>query len=388
VTGARNYREVLYSGLYDGIDLIYHFTDDKLKYDFLIGPGADASVITIKYDGVEALSMDEGNGDLLIATSVGTIRDEAPVAFQDGPSGRNEIPTSFRLHVDSTIRIDVEEYDPELPLTIDPGITFSTYVGGSDVEWNHDMFVDDTGDVYLVGMMDSDDFPTTAGSYMPSVMNGSRSGYVIKLKSDGTEALYSTHLGGSYYDGINSIDVDTSGNVCVVGLTASDDFPITAGAVQDTLAVSGHADLFITMLNETGSAIVYSTYLGGRGVEQNNGVHLDDLGNIYLSGLTDSRDFPTVAGSFDTTHNGGGEDIYVSKLNPNATKLIYSTYIGGSDRETNVAYLTTSGDFYVDSNGCVYIGGHTWSGNFPTTPSAYSRTLNGESDGFIVKVNA
>jgi hypothetical protein len=388
VTGARNYREVLYSGLYDGIDLRYHLSDDMLKYDFLLEPGTDASLISINYDGVEALSIDDGNGALLIATSVGSIRDEAPVAFQDGPGGRTAIPAAFRYIDGTTIRIEVDEYDRELPMIIDPGIIFSTYLGGSDFDGNHDMYVDAIGDVYIVGRTRSGDFPTTAGSYMTSVMNGSQEGYVIKFKSDGSEALYSTFLGGSWQDTVNSIDVDSSGNACLVGLTVSDDFPISAGAVQDTLAVPGSWDLFITMLNETGSSIVYSTYLGGRGLDQNNGVHLDDQGNIYLSGLTEARDFPMVTGSFDTSHNGGGEDIYVSKLNPNATKLLYSTYIGGSGRETNIAYVDISEGFYVDSAGCVYIVGRTTSGNFPTTPSAYSRTLNGEADGFVVKVNA
>jgi hypothetical protein len=388
VTGVRNYREVMYPGIYDGIDLRYRLTEDRLKYDFILEPGADPTMISFNYEGIEALSLDDGSGNLNIKTAAGTIRDEAPVAFQYGPDGRNKIPASFHLRSDITIGVAVDEYSRELPLIIDPSVSFSTFIGGSDSDNPTDMFVDDDGNVYIIGGTNSANFPTTTGAYLENQVNVSIDGFVIKINNNGTSAEYCTYIGGSLTDVGRAIDVNSSGYSCIVGSTESDDFPITEGVVQDSLATSGDTDLFITMLNENGSGLVYSTFLGGVGLDMCAGIRLDTQGNISISGITESSDFPTVIGSFDTSYNGGMYDIFVSKLNPTASRLIYSTFIGGSDSDGIGPVSEHAGGFEIDGSGSVYIGGWTSSVDFPTTASAYTRLHKGDVDTLIVKVNA
>ncbi|MCK5254087.1 MAG: hypothetical protein KAQ96_14100, partial [Thermoplasmata archaeon] len=165
VRGARNYQGVSYRDLWEGIDLEYYFTEDQLKYDLIVQPGADPSKIILSYEGVEDLSIDEATGDLLIHTSVGDLRDMAPVTFQDGTVGRTQVDSSFRLIDDSVMSIDVGSFDKDHPLTIDPGLNFSTFIGTDSWEEIYDFTPDDEGYIYVTGYTCGQSFPTTTGAY-------------------------------------------------------------------------------------------------------------------------------------------------------------------------------------------------------------------------------
>ena len=254
-------------------------------------------------------------------------------------------------------------------------LVYSTYLGGTSYDYGYGIAVDGAGNAYVTGYTASSDFPTTPGAFQTTYAGGNGDAFVTKLNPKGTALVYSTYLGGSDSDGGYGIAVDSAGNAYVTGYTASTDFPTTPGAFQTTFG--GNGDAFVTKLNPTGTALVYSTYLGGTRGDLGLGIAVDSAGNAYVTGYTASSDFPTTPGAFQTTY-GGNQDAFVTKLNPKGTALVYSTYLGG-----------TSGDFglgiAVDSAGNAYVTGGTEFTDFPTTAGAYQTTYGGTYDAFVAK---
>ena len=240
------------------------------------------------------------------------------------------------------------------------------------------------GNAYITGQTKSTNFPTTAGAFDRSfnVLNCPRCGidqydaFVAKLNPSGSALVYSTFLGGTDIDDARGIAVDGSGNAYVTGETTSPDFPTTAGAFART--IHGAYDVFVTKLNASGSALVYSTYLGGTNVDNGERIAVDAGGQALVLGFSSSSDFPTTAGALDITANGGF-DITLTKLNAAGTGLVYSTFLGGSDAEF-------AGGLAVDAAGNTYVSGTTASANFPTTPGVVDRTPAG-GDAFVSKIN-
>jgi hypothetical protein len=262
------------------------------------------------------------------------------------------------------------------------GLLYSTYLGGSDVDSGYGIAVDSSGNAYIAGETASTDFPITAGAFQTAYAGGYRDAFVIQLNASGSSLLYSTYLGGSGYDRsahLGSLALDTSGNVYIVGDTDSSDFPITAGAFQTTFA--GGRDVFVAKINATGSSLLYSTYFGGSDLDFGDGIALDSSGNTYLAGTTESFDFPTTGGAFQTTSGGGSSDAFVTKLNATGTGLLYSTYIGGSDSDDGYAIA-------LDASGNTYLTGITTSSDFPITVGAYQATLVASGDAFVTKLNS
>jgi Beta-propeller repeat len=206
---------------------------------------------------------------------------------------------------------------------------------------------------------------------------------VSKLNSSGSALVYSTYLGGSgnapfgFGDYANGIAVDSSGNAYVTGVTLSSNFPTTAGAFQTTFG-GGRNDAFVSKLNASGSALVYSTYLGGSNNDQGNGILADSSGNAYVTGFTESSNFPTTPGAFQTTLGGVG-NAFVSKLNSSGSGLVYSTYLGGGS-------VDQSHGIALDPLGNAYITGGTESSNFPTTPGVFQTTFGGNQNAFVSKL--
>jgi hypothetical protein len=261
-------------------------------------------------------------------------------------------------------------------------LVYSTYLGGSNTDWGSGIAIDTTGNVYITGYTQSStNFPTTASAFDTTYNGGYYDSFVTKINASGTALIYSTYLGGSDRDQGEGIAVDQSGNTYIMGGTWSSDFPTIAGAV-DTV-INGGDDVFASKLNSSGSALVYSTYLGGSGSDYGDGIALDTAGNAYITGYTESANFPTTAGAYDTTFNG--DDVFVSKLNTSGSMLVYSTYLGGSDFDWGCGIV-------VDTVGNAYITGYTRSSDFPTTTGAFDNTFNGEFnadwDGFVSKLNA
>jgi hypothetical protein len=257
-------------------------------------------------------------------------------------------------------------------------LVYSTFIGSSIDEVGYGIAVDDSGKAYVTGTTFSPSFPTTAGAY-DQTHNGAYDVFVTKLNATGTSLVYSTFLGGSGYDMAYGIAVDKSGNAHVDGGTASANFPTTPGAFSTTYN-GGSYDAFVTKLSAAGSALVYSTFLGGSSGDGGRAITLDHLGNAYSTGGTDSPNFPTTPGAYDQTYNGSGE-VFVTKLNPTGNSLIYSTFLGGSDDESG--YGIASDEFCNP-----YVIGYTSSANFPTTPDAFDTTHNGMQDAFVAKFNS
>lgn len=382
-TNVPTYARVHYGEIYPGIDLMYYGTERALEYDFVVGPGADPRRIVLSFRGADRLDVDAA-GDLVLQTAAGAVRQRKPIIYQDGASGRREIPGGYALKGESQVGFHVADYDASQPLVIDPVLDYSTYLGGSDDEQGLDIAVDDAGHAYVTGTTSSVDFPATPGAFQPALA-GPFVAFVTKLNSSGTGLAYSTYLGGSGGDRGLGIAVDDAGLAYVTGSTGSVDFPITPGAFQPVLR--GSPDGFVTKLESDGSALVYSSYLGGNGVDQGHDIAIDDACEAFVTGQTDSRvNFPTTPDAFDTTLNGI-VSAFITKVNATGTALVYSTYLGsgGETSGTGIA---------VDEHGNAYVTGANlgpFSDDFPTTPNAFDTTFNGGffsmSDAFVTKLN-
>jgi hypothetical protein len=258
-------------------------------------------------------------------------------------------------------------------------LTYSTYLGGNDVDLCNGIAVDALGNAYVSGRTSSTNFPTTPGAFQSSFGTGSAHAFVTKLNASGTALIYSTYLGGNGSDEARgTIALDGSGNAFVSGETSSTNFPTTPGAFQTSFG-TGSLDAFVTKLNASGTALVYSTYLGGNDADSCEGIAVDALGNAYVTGITLSTDFPTTPDAFQTTFGGGFNDAFITKLNGTGTALIYSTYLGGND-------LDVGHGITVDGSGNAYVTGLTASTNFPTTPGAFQTSRTPDWDAFVTKI--
>ncbi|MDI6783216.1 MAG: SBBP repeat-containing protein [bacterium] len=257
-------------------------------------------------------------------------------------------------------------------------LLYSTFLGGSSMGFG--IAIDIAGNAYITGDIGSSDFPITSSAF-DTTYNGGYDVFVTKINSSGSGLDYSTFLGGSSNDQTyRNIVVDTTGNAYIAGHTVSADFPTTPGAFDTTYNVSD--DVFVSKLNSTGTNLIYSTFIGGSGVDFPDGIALDNAGNIYIGGWTRSADFPTTPGAFDTTHNGGTDDIFVCKLDPSLSTLIYSTFLGGSAPDDLHGIS-------VDSIGNAFVTGNTSSSDYPITTNALNTTLiGGACDVFLTKLNA
>jgi hypothetical protein len=266
-------------------------------------------------------------------------------------------------------------------------MVYSTYLGGHGTDSptgqaTAGIAVDSAGNAYVSGGTTSFDFPTTPGSYQPS-MRGSWEAFITKLNPAGSALVYSTYLGGSDTDASYAIALDSAGNAYVTGLTTSNDFPTTALAPQRIRA--GDNDAFVAKLSADGSALVYSTYLGGTTTDLGTAIAVDPLGNAYVSGFTDSSDLPVTPGAFQPTY-GGRRDTFIAKLNPSGSSFVYCTFLGGTDDDAHV-----TGDIFggiaADSSGNAYVTGTTSSIDFPTSPGAFQSMLRGSNNAFVTKIN-
>lgn len=266
---------------------------------------------------------------------------------------------------------------------IDPTLGYSTYLGGSGQDEATAIAVDSLGDAYVTGQTLSVNFPTTAGALQPN-NQGLANVFITELNPGGSALVYSTYLGGISSDAGESIALDAAGDAYVTGQTSSADFPVTPGAFQSTCAgtcSTANPDAFVTELNAAGSALIYSTYLGGTGFDQGNGITLDPSGDAFVVGWTGSKNFPTIPGSAKTNYGGGRYDAFVVELNPSGSALLYSTYLGGNALDVGYAIA-------LDSSGNAYVTGSTMSTNFPTVAGAFQTALNAPEAAFVTKLNA
>ncbi|MBZ0280115.1 MAG: SBBP repeat-containing protein [Anaerolineae bacterium] len=353
-TNIPTYEGITYTELYPGVDLSYDGSEGLLKGTFTVAPNADPSIIRWRYAGAESISFDAITGDLQIALPGGSVLAErAPTAWQTINGQDVPVSIAYDLAPDDSIGFTLGSYNPSYPLILDPTLVYSTYLGGSAGDNAQDIAIDPSGNVYVVGGTGSTNFPT-ATPFQPAKQADSDA-FIAKLNPSGTALIYSTYLGGNGWDEAYSVTVDTSGNAYITGRTLSSNFP-TASAYQNTN--SGAEDVFIAKFNPSGSALIYSTYLGGTGSEHSTGIAITASGSAYIAGVTNSTNFPTL-NPHQNTYGGGQWDAFVTRLNPAGSALTFSTYLGGT-------FVDISMDIALDSAGNAYVTGGTISDNFPT----------------------
>jgi Calx-beta domain/Bacterial Ig-like domain (group 3)/MBG domain/Beta-propeller repeat len=374
VVNVSNYARVTYSDVYPGIDVIYYGNQRQLEHDFIIAPGSDPQDIAIRFLGAEGIRLD-ANGDLIIHTALGDVKQKRPVIYQESEDGRRDVAGNYVIKNGLDIGFRVGDYDRDLTLVIDPVLTYSTYLGGSASDLGGGIAVDSDGQVVVAGFAGSSDFPLYNG-YQSVNVNGEA--FITKLNSAGTAILYSTFFGGGSEERVTGLAVDNVGNSYISGFTYSDDLP-TVNAFSPSKA--GQVDVFIAKLNDTGSSLLYSSYLGGSVGDFGRGVAADNAGNVYVTGITDSTNFPTKNAL--KSFLGGSRDGFVAKVDTNQAgplSLTYSTYVGG----------TGGGDYCeaiaVDPSGNIYVTGRASELSFPLK-NAYQSTDDSYGTAFITKLD-
>ncbi len=282
---------VLYQEAYPGIDLKFYGTGRQLEYDVIVQPGADPGKVKFRCQGARSVKVNAA-GDLVIALpGGGELRQRRPVVYQEIDGRRVAREGGFKLAKSPQVYgFTLGAFNPRYPLIIDPFLVFSTYFGnaGEPGENQVTAAVDDAGQVYITGTTTDTAFPTTPGAFQTTLGGGSDV-FVAKFTAAGV-LVYSTYLGGSGIDYGNGIAVDQGGSAFIAGTTTSSDFPITASAYAKTL--KGTQDAFVTKLNGNGSGLVYSTYLGGSSQETGNAIALNQQGEAFVTGSTNSPRFP------------------------------------------------------------------------------------------------
>lgn len=417
-----NFNKVRYTGIYKGIDALFYNNGGMLEYDFIVQPGTDPSAIGFKFEGAKDVQI-EADGSLAVKTANSGISHAKPFTYQEIKGEKREVASRYVIE-NGRVGFEIGEYDRSLPLIIDPLLTYLSYLAGRNEDEVDSVDVDAAGNVYLVGATFSDDFPNTpneetryfyatklspdgntviynafffgfrtapvdidvdpagnayiAGTTLtgfpttPSVVQqffprrpgGYRTGFanigfMAKLNSTG-EREFATLLGGFGVDAIRGIAVHPNGRIYLAGHSTSRDFPVK-NYYQNNNVGNENMDAFITVLNANATGFIYSSMLGGGNDDRAHDIGIDSAGNAYITGFTDSNNFP-VKNSFQD-ENGGGRDVFVAKFNPNLTgenSLLYSTFFGGVGTDTANAIA-------VNPSGRSYITGATGSpaGDFP-----------------------
>ncbi len=383
VTAAPNFSRVAYRGIYSGVDLTYYGSGRDLEFDFDIAAHADPTQIRLKIDGADSL-IATSTGDLLIATPAGEVCLNRPEIYQLAGDRRETIEGSYDLASNNEVTLQLGPYDSNRPLIVDPVIQYSTFLGGTTSDSATAIFVDTNGNAYITGVTSSTDFPVTTGILQSNLRSTHSNAFISKLSASGSVLLYSTYLGGTGTngDGGAGIAVDSQGDAFVTGFTASPDFP-TVNPFQGTLK-SASTNAFVSELNPTASALLYSTYLGGSGANGDSGagIAVDSSGSAYVAGMTSSADFP-LQRAIQGTLKSSGSTGFVTKFSASGSALVYSTYLGGSgSRDAALAIA-------LDSSNDAFIAGATNSPDFPTTTGAFQPVLKGSGlNAFLTEINS
>ena len=407
------YSKVKYAGIYPGVDLMFYGNRRELEYDFVVAPGADPKSIALNVEGARKIHLD-AHGNLLLDVIGGEVKFKKPDVYQDSNGARREIAGNYTI-TNHEVRFAVADYDRSQPLTIDPVVIYSTYIGGSGNANGGDMAMgialDSAGDAYIGGITFSPDLKQANGMTPTAptpVTTAGSSGFVAELNPTGTAALYLTYLGGSTgvgtQDGIQAIAVDDTNNIYVTGFTQSSDFPLSTTPnlpfeASAPLSIGSMGSAFVTRLNPTQAGmaqLAYSSYLGGSGaLDQGNGIAVDAHGAAFVTGVTLSPDFPTANASvapFSATLLSPEGNAFVTEVGTNGTgkpSLLFSSYLGGTGTGPETFIYGDSGaGITVDSSLNAYVVGTTTSGaTFPTTGTQISSCAkNAGSTVFVAKI--
>lgn len=364
------FAQIEYPGFYPGIDISYGSAGPQLKSEFHVAPGAEPLSIQWEYEGASEVRIDT-DGSLLLRAGEIALREFAPIAYVEMPDGtHSEVAVRYRIYSDNSIGFDVDPYDRSLSLVIDPEITYATYLGGGGTGAVTGVARDSQGNLYATGWTDALNFPI-AGAFQ-AANGGGVDVFVVKLNPAGNQLLYATYIGGSGDDRAAGIAVDSSGQAHIVGATGSGNFPLQNPA-RGTFV--GGKEGFALKLNAAGSALLYSTYLGGSNYDVATAVAVDGSGNAFVAGDTYSSDFAVLYPVQASL--GGGADVFVTRLNSSGV-VVFSTYLGGSLDEH-------AGGIAVGAFNIFYVAGGTFSTNFPVA-SAIQALNSGGQDAFVAKI--
>jgi gliding motility-associated-like protein len=398
-TKIEEYERLDYFDIYPNIDLtFYSAKTGALKYDYILKPGSSVHDIQMKYEGVQDVKV-LNDGKLLLKTDWGDFTEDKPYSYQIINGIKHEVEVDYVI-CDGKVTFEIKgDYNADFDLIIDPiYLDWSTFFYGEKAAgaayqwtWILDVDIDDEDYVYITGMT-SEAYPGTLGSYDTS-LNGYYDAFVCKITPKGDSIRYFSYLGGSSYDYGMNLTVNSIGQPVVSGLTWGGNFPTTKDAFDSSgRSTSGsYYQGFVSKFSANGDSLIFSTYLSGKngtGYDWIRGMTMNDAGDIFLVGNTQSDDFPTTKGCFQPTNagqDGTGNyytrgDGFLTCLSSDGKSLKFSTFIGGSRNES--AY-----DVYLDENDDIYVVGTTSSGNFPLTPGAgiFNKYIKGTFDGFVMK---
>ncbi len=389
-TNLPTYARVRYGQVYPGVDLIYYGNQHQLEFDFILQPGTDPAAIDLGFRGDIAnhplgLKIDP-TGNLVVDGPAGGVLLPRPIIYQQSGNRREPVDGTYLLTANQHLTFRLGAYDHTRPVVIDPILTYSTFLGGNADDPAAGIAVDATGNAYVTGVTSSPNFPITPGAAAApgtSILN--TSAFVSKLSPDGSALLYSTTLGGLQSDttGSRSTDgtsicVDAAGDAYVAGSTDTVDYPTTPGAFQRTSR--GGRTAFLSKLNPTGTGFVYSTLIGGSTGDGAQALAVDSTGHAYLGGDNYSGDFPTTPGAYKTSTNARqySGNIFLTEFDPTGSFLVYSTLLGDAYGNSTLSGLA------LDKSGNILLTGYTNTNNFPISPGAFSSI----GTTFVTKFNA
>jgi len=368
-------------GLYTGIDAVFYYNRGVAEYDFILSPRAESSLIRIAFEGADSTRLTK-TGDIEVIAGSLIIEHKRPFAYQESNGVRKQISCRYRLGLDRTVRVEVGDCDRNSVLIIDPVLTNVLTLGGNYVTGITGVTTDANGYTYLVGTTSWPNFPTSAGPL--SHFNGSSGSsalagdvFVVKLAPATNSVVWSVLVGGSADEISTGLGIDAQGNVFVGGSTDSSNFPITSPPANGHIPSPSNFDLFVFELNPQGTALIYSTLIGGTGEDVANSLALAADGHVALVGSTNSQDFPTTSGAVQGAIGSATEDdAVVVRLN-SAGVINYASYLGGTgnDYATDVAF---------DSGGDMYITGVAGA-FFPTLATAFAP--HAEYGGFVTRLD-
>ncbi len=382
------FSEVQYHGIYPGIDLHAHCAENHFKYDFVVAPGANVAAIRLKYTGGVTLSLQEDN--LVIATTVGDMIEQRPVAYQVIDGRQVEVPVAFQLLDEHTVGFLLPKgYDASRELIIDPVLITATYSGsvGADT-YGHTATFDDQGNIYGAGTSFGIGYPITTGAFQTTFAGNTDFG-ISKLNPDGSARLYSTLIGGTNDDRPHSMIVNSMDQLCVLGSSNSSDFPVATNGYDPTW--NSNYDITVTVFNPNGTALVGGSFLGGTGDDGKNVVtqfygdayrgeiNVDFQDRIYIASFTESADFPVGTSAYQN-QLVGNQDGIIARFSPDLSQLDWATYFGDTldDAVFNVK---------IALDQTLYVCGAATAG-MPATTGAYQTTNQGGIDGYVAHLSA
>ncbi len=384
ITNVATYEKIVYENVYPHIDWVLYSKGEKLKYDFVVHPGGDPSLIKLNIEHADKVTITQA-GELLMTTSLGEIKEKAPLSFIEG----KEVPSKFKRNNDGTIGFDVVAM-PGATLVIDPSVTWATYYGGSGQELSEGLHLDATGNLYIAGTTTSATGIAMPGGYQ-TTMVATLDNFLVKFSAAGTP-IWATYYGSAYapspggnaeFGGVMS--TDNLGNVYFYATTPKAPLTVdmsTAGAYQTT--PGGGSDAYLVKFNASGVR-QWATYFGGSGNEYSYGCVSDAAGNVYISGATVSSSGIATPGAHQVTYGGGTSDFFLAKFNT-AGALQWGTYMGGAGGEGQGAYATAVfHNCVLDNAGNVIVTSNTESTSGIASPGAQQPTLNGSTDAFLAK---